>query len=52
MTNTLNKRSYNPKYKIKSTTEMLKTDTSPTLPSNLQNFKQKLLSGKGFIIYK
>ena len=26
--------------------------TEPTLPLNLQSFKQKLLSGNGFIVYK
>ena len=26
--------------------------TKSTLPPNLQSFKQKLLSGNGFIIYK
>ena len=26
--------------------------TKSTLPPNLQSFKQKLLSGSGFIIYK
>ena len=52
MTKTLIKSRYNPKYKIKSKTQILKGVTSSNLPSNLQNFKQKLLSGNGFITYK
>ena len=52
MTKTLIKSRYKARYKIKSKTEMLKPDTSLTLPSNIQNFKQKLLSGNGFITYK
>ena len=51
MIKTLIKPSYNPKYKIKSTTEKLNPNSS-TLPSNLQNFKQKLISGSGFTEYK
>ena len=27
-------------------------NTKTTLPPNLQSFKQKLLSGNGFIVYK
>ena len=27
-------------------------DTKSTLPPNLQTFKQKLLSGNGFVLYK
>ena len=52
MIKTLIKSRYNPNYKIKSQTQILKDNTSNNLPSNLQNFKQKLLSGNGFIIYK
>ena len=48
MIKTLIKPRYNPKNKIKSTREKFKLYSS-TLPSNLQNFKQKLLSGSGFI---
>ena len=51
MTKTIIKSRYNSKYKLKLTTEKLKFD-SPILPSNLQNFKHKLLSGNGFLIYK
>ena len=39
MIKTLTKPRYNPKYKIKSTTETLKLNSS-TLPSKLQIFKQ------------
>ena len=52
MTKTLNKSRYNPKYKLKSKTIILEDNTSINSPSNLQNFKQKLLSGNGFITYK
>ena len=51
MTKTLNKSRYNPEYKLKSKT-IIPKDTSTNLPSNLQNFKEKLLSGSGFIEYK
>ena len=51
MTKTLNKSRYNPKYKLKSKTIIPKDNTSTNLPSNLQNFKGKLLSGNGFIKY-
>ena len=52
MTKTLIKSRYNPKYKTKSQIEPSKNNTSTNLPQNLQNFKQKLLSGSGFITYK
>ena len=52
MTKTLIKSRYNPKYKIKSQTQILKDATSTNLPSNLQNFEQKLLSGNGFVVYR
>ena len=51
MTKTLNKSRYNPKYKLKSKTIILKDNTSTNLPSNLLSFKQKLL-GNGFVEYK
>ena len=51
MPQTLKKLRFNPKYKIKPTTEKL-TLNSATLPSNPQNSKLKLLSGKGLLIYK
>ena len=38
------------KEKIKIKQEM--NDTKSNLPPHLQTFKQKLLSGNGFIIYK
>ena len=52
MAKTLSKSGYNPKYKPKSKTIELEENTSTKLPSNLQNFKQKLLSGSGFIEHK
>ena len=52
MTKTLIKSRYNPKYKLKSKTITPKDNTTSNLPSNLQSFKQKLLSGNGFITYK
>ena len=52
MTKTLFKSRYNPKYKIKSQTQIIKDVTSSNLPSNLQNFKQKLLSGNCFMKYQ
>ena len=52
MTKTIIKSRYNPKNKIKPQTQILKDVTSSILPSNLQNFKNKLLSGNGYITYK
>ena len=52
MTKTLIKSRYKPKYKHKSEREISKENTSTSLPSNLLNFKQKLLSGSGFKTYK
>ena len=50
MTKTLIKSRLHPKkHKPKNKQEMNKTST---LPPNLQSFKQKLLSGSGFIEYK
>ena len=43
---------YNPNYKNKTMTEKLKVDSSSILPSNLQSFTQKLLSGNGFVEFK
>ena len=52
MTKILIKPRYNPKYKIKSQPQISKDKTSTNLPSNLQSFKQKLLSGNGFVVYR
>ena len=52
MPKTLIKPSYKPTYKIKSQTQILKDNASTNLPSNLQSFKQKLLSGNGFVVYR
>ena len=49
MIETSNKTRYNPKYKIKPQNKLLKDNTSSNLPSNLQDFKQKILSGSGFL---
>ena len=48
----MTKSRYNPKYKIKKQNQIPKDITSTNLPSNLQSFKDKLLSGNGFIVYK
>ena len=52
MTKTLIKSRYNPKYKLKSQNQTSNQNTFTNLPANLQNFKQKLLSGSGFITYR
>ena len=52
MTKTLIKSRYNPRYIIKSQNQPSKHNTFNNLPPNLQNFKEKLLSGNGFITYK
>ena len=51
MTKTLNKSRYNAKYKLKSKVIMLKDNTSTNLSPTLLSFKQKLLSGNGFVEY-
>ena len=38
--------------KIKSNIKQQINNTKPNLPPNLQSFKQKLLSGNGFLLYK
>ena len=48
----MTKSRYNSKYKIKLQNQMSKDIKSTNLPKNLQSFKDKLLSGNGFIIYK
>ena len=48
----MTKSRYNPKYKIKLQNQIPKDITSTNLPSNLQNFKDKLLSGNGFVVYR
>ena len=48
----MTKSRYNPKYKIKLQNQITKDITSTNLPSNLQSFKDKLLSGNGFVVYK
>ena len=48
----MTKSRYNPKYKIKLQNQIPKDITSTNLPSNLQSFKGKLLSGNGFVVYR
>ena len=48
----MTKSRYNPKYKIKLQNQIPKDNTSTNLPQNLQSFKDKLLSGSGFIVYR
>ena len=48
----MTKSRYNPKYKIKLQNQIPKDITSTNLPSNLQSFKEKLLSGNGFVVYR
>ena len=48
----MTKSRYNPKYKIKLQNQIPKNITSTNLPSNLQSFKDKLLSGNGFVVYR
>ena len=51
MPKTLRKsRLHSKKQKIKYKPEMNRTESN--LPPNLQSFKQKLLSGNGFVEYK
>ena len=52
MTKILIKSRYKPIYKLKSQNQTSNQNTSSNLPQNLQSFKQKLLSGSGFITYK
>ena len=47
----MTKSRYNPKYKIKLQNQILKDNKSTNLPPNLQSFKDKLLSGNGFVVY-
>ena len=48
----MTKSGYNPKNKIKLQNQIPKDVTSTKLPSNIQNFKQKLSSGNGFVVYR
>ena len=48
----MTKSRYNPKYKIKLQNQIPKDIKSSNLPSNLQSFKDKLLSGNGFVVYR
>ena len=48
----MTKSRYNPKYKIKLQNQIPKDITFTKLPSILGNFKQKILSGNGFVVYK
>ena len=48
----MTKSRYNPKYKIKLQNKIPKGNTPRNLPLNLQSFKDKLLSGRGFVVYR
>ena len=48
----MTKSRYNPKHKIKLQKQIAKDNTSTKLPSNLQSFKQNLLAGNGFVVYR
>ena len=48
----MTKSRYNRKYKTKLQNQIPKDIKSSNLPQNLQSFKDKLLSGNGFIVYK
>ena len=48
----MTKSKYNPKYKNKLQNHIPKDITTTKLPSNLQSFKQQLLSGNGFVVYR
>ena len=43
---------YKPQYKTKLQNQITKDITSTKLPSNLQSFRKRLLSGNGFIVYR
>ena len=46
----MTKSRYNPKYRIKLQNQIPKDITSIKPASNLQSFKEKLLSGNGFVV--
>ena len=46
----INSRLHSNKHKPKIKQEI--NNTKSTLPPNLQSFKQKILSGNGFVLYK
>ena len=48
----MTKSRYNPKYKIKLQNQISKDIESINLPQNLQSFKEKLLSGNGFVVFR
>ena len=48
----MTKTRYNPKYKIKLQNQIPKDIKSSNLPQNLHSFKDNLLSGNGFNVYK
>ena len=48
----MTKSRYNPKYETKSQNQIPKDSKSTNLPQNLQSFKDKLLSGNGFVVYR
>ena len=48
----MTKSRYNPKYEIKLQNQIPKDNKSTNLPQNIQSFKDKLLLGNGFVVYK
>ena len=48
----MTKSRYNPKNKIKIQNQIPEDIKSTNLPSNIQSFKDKLLSGNGFVVYR
>ena len=52
MTKASNNSRYKPKQKSILQTKLWKDNSFNNLPSNLQSFKQKLVSGKRFVVYR
>ena len=48
----MTKSRYNPKYKIKLQNQIPKDNKSTSLPQNLQSFRDKILLGNGFVVYR
>ena len=48
----MTKSRYNPKYKTNIQNQIPKDIKSIFLPQSLQSFKDKLLSGNGFVVYR
>ena len=48
----MTKSRYNPKYKMNLQNQIPKDFKSTNLPPILQSFKDELLSGNGFVVYR